>query len=393
MSAPLRIAVDARMIRHSGIGVVLRRLLHAWCARASGDLFFFLCGDPDLIVPDIPPDLPARVIPWETPVYSIGAALAPPRLPADAAAWYAPHYATCLRTGLPTVCHIQDLLHITHSNRPGTSAFMAFHLAALRAKAAFSLVTTRHVKVQLQTLHHFRPSRVLLTSLGPGEVEEFTNNALPFPESVRRELGGEAPYLFATGILKPHKNWDFLLARLAANPSLRLPLVCAGLGERAGELQERARAAGVGDRVVLLPRLAPRELAAVYRHCSVFVYPSIAEGFGLPLLEALVMGAPAVHANLSPMKEIAAGEGFPFNLDWPHSFDDALATALQDRATVEQRQRRGSSFARAHQWGRTANLTLSAIRAAVDGVYPKWPLEEESTAPRSPRPSLIPPPA
>lgn len=372
MTPPLNLAVDARMIRHSGIGVVLRHLLRAWAEEQAGELSVTLCGDPALLEPGIPAGLPARVIRWTPPVYSLRAALSPPRLPRGVGVWYSPHYATCLRTGLPMVCHVQDLLHITHPSRRGTATYMGVHLAALRRRAAHTLVTTRHVKVQLQTLHGFPPSRVLLTGLGPGEVGEYAGRPLPFPAAVRAALDGEARYLFASGILKPHKNWEFLLARLAANDSVTLPLVCAGLNGHEGELRAMARRHGLGDRVVTLPPLPPEELAAVYRHCAAFVYPSIAEGFGLPLLEALVMGAPAVHANLSPMREIALRKGHPFNPDWPQSFDGALESAIAGGAPPGERHLVETDFSGEYSWRETAAVTLSALRGAAAGVYPDW---------------------
>lgn len=368
MTSRPQVAIDARMIRHSGIGVVLRRLLEAW-ERLDSPMDLFLCGDTNLLREDVPGGLRAKIIPWTPPIYSVRAALVPPPLPGKITVWYSPHYATCLRPPAPLVCHVQDLLHLTHPPRRGTPTFMRLHLAALRRKAVYTLVTTRHVKTQLQTLHGFQPEKVLLTSLGPGEVEGGVEATEP-PQLPG--LNGR-PYLLAAGIVKNHKNWPFLLRRLASAEWKDLALVCAGTNGGADTLGRIARDCGFpADRLVIAPQLDPKGISALYGHARALVYPSIAEGFGFPILEAMTLGVPVVHANLSPMKEIAAGNGFPFDPDWDESFDAALRQALAGGEAVGVRLEAGRRAARQYSWEKTATIVAEVLRAASFNVYPEF---------------------
>jgi glycosyltransferase involved in cell wall biosynthesis len=356
---PTLIAIDARMIHHSGIGVALRRILAAWAQRSSAR--FLLLGDPARLRSSIPAGLDASIVPWHARLYGLSAALLPPALPARPDAWYAPHYATCLRPPAPLVCHVQDLLHITHPPRLGTRPFQQAHLHWLRRRARLTLTTSRLVKVQLQTVHRFPPERVWTTGLGPGEIES-NLPALPLPAGLE-----SGPYLVAVGIDKPHKNWDLLLAALARPAAEGLRLAAIGLGDGAGELMRRAQRAGVAARIVVLPRLEPAQLAAVYRGAVALAFPSIAEGFGLPLLEAMSLGTPAIHAARAPMSDIAGAAGFPFDPDEPSSFDAALRLVREAPDVVAARTELGRQLAGVYTWERTARITMQAIEWAIGG--------------------------
>ncbi|MCC5876543.1 MAG: glycosyltransferase, partial [Candidatus Sumerlaeia bacterium] len=298
------------------------------------------------------------------------AALLPPSLPRGVTAWYSPHYATCLRPPVPLVCHVQDLLHLTHPPRRGTPTFMRLHLAALRRRAVYTLVTTRHVKTQLQTLHRFPPEKVLLTSLGPGEVGGHLEGAVDLP--ALESLDGR-PCLLAAGIVKNHKNWPFLFRRLASGEWADHVLVCAGTNGDSEKLRAIAAKCGFDPRrLVVAPHLQPHEVACLYKHARALVYPSVAEGFGFPILEAMAMGTPVVHANLSPMKEIAAGAGFPFDPDWPESFDAALREALSGGESVNLKLERGRIAARQYSWDKTAGIVAEVLLSVSQGVYPTF---------------------
>lgn len=347
------------MIRHSGIGVVLRALLRHWATHPP-PFHMLLCGDPWTIAPHVPQGLDAQMIAWPRRVYSVSSAFFPPKL-RKIAAWYSPHYATCLGGRWPLVCHVQDILHITHPTRRGTRIYKAVYLEALRRRAAYVLTTSRHVKVQLQTLHRFEPSRVLRTGLGPGIAEMGNADApLPLPE----ELIGK-PYLLAVGIYKSHKNWEFLFERLATSGITGLPIVCLGAGRDRKHLIELARAKGLKGRMYAPAHLEDSEMAAVYRHATALLFPSVAEGFGLPIIEAMTLGTPALIADRSPMKEIANGGAYTFDPDHAATFDAALKDLLENEKKREAMVETAKEKARAYTWARTAAIVEEVIERAT----------------------------
>lgn len=359
-----RVAIDARMLFHSGIGVVLRNVLEHW-AREGGPKLYLL-GDVDRLRASLPPFPDAQWGAWDPPVYSLRAAVLPPKLPRDVRVWFGPHYATCLRPPVRMVCHIHDVLHISHPTRFGTREFMRGCLALLARKAAFVTVPSRHVKVQLQTLYGFRPDRVLIAENGKGVVESLPAGELTVPELLRG-----MDYFLAVGILKPHKNWPFLLRRLAGMKDVALTLVCLGLGRDRGRLLAMARKVGLEGRVIVLDHLPPEELAGTIASAKALLFPSRAEGFGLPILEAMELGTPVVTAERSPMKEVAGEAAFYFDPDWPESFDEAVRRVLGNESDRQHRIRIGQERAAKYSWRRTAEVIEQALYRAATGDLPQ----------------------
>lgn len=361
---PAAVAIDARMIRHSGIGVVLRSLLCHW-AKEAPPWKPVLLGEERALRESLPPGLDADIIRWNPTLYSPAAALLPPRLSAQVGAWYSPHYATCLAGSLPLVSHVHDVLHITHPTRRGTAVYMRAYIAALRRRASFVLTDSRHVKVQLQTLFGFKADRVLDIGIGPGVMDQAVPRTGMLPGVMR-----DVPYVLAVGICKPHKNWPFLFERLGKMPDITEKIVCAGLGSSCEEIRRLAREHGLLDRLVLPGDLSTQEMVDVFASARALLYPSLAEGFGLPVLEAMMAGVPVVVADRSPMKETAGRAGFYFDPDWPESFDAAVRLALGNQARREERIRRGLDRSREFTWAKTAHHLEDAIHRAATGELP-----------------------
>ncbi|HMZ51927.1 MAG TPA: glycosyltransferase family 1 protein [Candidatus Sumerlaeota bacterium] len=369
------IAIDARMIRHSGIGVFLSEVLRRW-ASDPPPFRLKLYGSVRLLEEFVPHGLDAEFDEWNPPVYSISAALSPPRFREKVDAWYSPHYATCLRVGVPLVCHVQDVLHHSHPSKTGHRVYSRMYLRALQATASFVLTTTRHVKVQLQTLYGFDAAKVLCTGAGPGVVEAHLNSNTPVPRELERR-----EYLLAVGIYKPHKNWEFLLERLNGMRDVKLPIACAGLGDNGPKLRELAQHMNLKNEMILLPPLNPEQLTSVYKQATALLFPSIAEGFGLPILEAMATGTPVLIADRSPMKEIAEGSAFTFKPDYAETFDNALRILLNDREARDRYVAAGLKRAKLCSWDRTARHVQDALMRTVTGKLPLMRIFPQSTRP------------
>jgi glycosyltransferase involved in cell wall biosynthesis len=354
------VAVDARMIHHSGIGVVLHGLAEQWSHSAPNNLDFLFCGNKEQLLHSLPSTFHQSIIPWNPSVYSLKAALLAPEFKKKPDVWYSPHYATCLRTNLPLVCHIQDVLHITHPTKLGTSIYNRLYLSALKRQASFTLTTSRHVKVQLQTLYGFPPEKVLITGLGPGihSDKENAGNNLP------KELVGKK-YLLAVGIYKPHKNWNFLLEQFKKANREGLNLVCAGLGKGGEKLVSLGKRLGIDDKLIVLPKMKSETLKCVYQNSQGLVFPSLAEGFGLPVLEAMSLNVPIIIADRSPMKEIAENSAFTFDPDYPDSFQKALCNLLENHQLRCNYMENGKNRSTLYTWKKTVGIVNQALERAL----------------------------
>ncbi|MDX6644512.1 MAG: hypothetical protein QOK40_239 [Miltoncostaeaceae bacterium] len=207
------------------------------------------------------------------------------------------------------------------------------------------------------------PRRLRVVQLGPGRSPV----SLPPGEAarLRARAGVAAPYLLSVATSQPHKNLGALIAALALarqrEPGLRLVLVgAAGTGDRA--LREAVAASGLGPAVTLAGRVDDPTLDALYEGALLFVYPSLQEGFGLPLLEAMQRGVPVLSSSAASLPEVGGDAVAYVDAARPVAIADALVALARDpdrRASmVAAGRRRLGEFS----WDRAARETLAVYR-------------------------------
>ncbi len=178
------------------------------------------------------------------------------------------------------------------------------------------------------------------------------------------------PYLLAVGAITPRKGLPTLAAafsRAAIPPSVRL--VFAGpLGWEGERVVDAVRSAGTDDRMIWLGRVSDAQLAALYDRAIAVCVPSVAEGFGFPLLEAAAAGAPVVASDLPVFREL---DGC-VTLYAPVRDDEAWTLALErvvgDESLRREAAARGRLVASEYTWDRTATLTIGAYNRAREMV-------------------------
>ena len=168
-------------------------------------------------------------------------------------------------------------------------------------------------------------------------------------------------YVLAVGTLEPRKGIDTLVAALAEPNAPGLPVLLAGQpGWGRVDPADLARRAGVDPaRVRVLGRISDAELGVVLHRATVLAAPSQAEGFGLPVLEAMAAGVPVVHSDAPALVEVAGGAGEMFVRNDPAGLATALRTVLADRAKSEGMIAAGRRRARQFTWERTARRVWS----------------------------------
>jgi glycosyltransferase involved in cell wall biosynthesis len=168
-------------------------------------------------------------------------------------------------------------------------------------------------------------------------------------------------YVLAVGTVEPRKGIDTLLAALAAPHAPDLPVVLAGQpGWGRVDPVALARQSGLDpSRVHVLGRISDPELAAVLRGAAVLVAPSRAEGFGLPVLEAMAAGVPVVHSDAPALVEVAGGAGLTVKRNDPAALAAAVHAVLSDSALAQEMVVVGRRQAQRFTWERTARRVWS----------------------------------
>lgn len=173
---------------------------------------------------------------------------------------------------------------------------------------------------------------------------------------VALRLGLPPRYVLALGTLEPRKGIDTLLAALATPHAPDLPVVLVGQPGW-GRLDPAAltRQCGLDPaRVHLLGAITDEELAVVLQDAAVLAAPSRAEGFGLPVLEAMAAGVPVVHSDAPALVEVAGGAGVTVPRDDAGALAAALRAVLSDPATAQAMSAAGRRRAEQFSWERTA---------------------------------------
>jgi glycosyltransferase involved in cell wall biosynthesis len=262
---------------------------------------------------------------------------------------------------------VHDLIYArfpqTHSGIRDKGMRLLVPWAARRSERVIAdSLSTREDLVKLVGLAR---ERVDVVPLGMGA----TRRDRPVAESeLRARLKlGDRRVLLSLSAKRPHKNLAALIGALALIPAERRPLlVLPGYPtDHETELRERALRAGVSEDVRFFGWLGGGEIEGLWGLADGFAFPSLYEGFGMPVLEAMARGVPVACSNASSLPEVAGEAALLFD---PHD-EAAIATALRrlldDRALAASMRERGLERVKQFSWQRTARLTLESYARAL----------------------------
>ena len=293
------------------------------------------------------------------------------------------HGDATARARVPYIVTVLDLIPLKFPELyAATKANWRFHLArrleldAIRGARGI-LTISEATKRDVVELLGVAPERIAVTPLATGD--RFTPRAAGWRDAssevrVRYGLPPTAPLLLYVGGIDPRKNTRFLIqlvARLRAD--LQPPPVLAMVGGYAKDdqfplLQRQIRECGVEDGVRLLGYVSDEALVELYHAADLAVFPSLYEGFGFPVLEAMACGVPVVAGNNSSIPEVASGAGILVEDNDIDGWREAIRTVLASPERAEQLALSGIARAKEFSWRRTASLTLQAYGAFLENA-------------------------
>jgi glycosyltransferase involved in cell wall biosynthesis len=369
MPEPLRIGVNALYLIPGGVGgteIYLRGLLAALAEIDSANHYFIFTNretDAPSSEPLVPPQAnfthvpqhfratsrPVRMI-WEQTALPLAAA----RLRLDV--MLNPGFTAPILCPCPQVTVFHDLQHKRHPEyfRWFDLPFWRLFLFWSAHVSKLVLATSELNAADLRRYYRLPDSKIRVAPLGVDPVF--------FGLACRRH---PEPFLLTVSTLHPHKNLDGLLRAFAVfrrtHPEFRL--VVSGMhGFFTGPLHDLRDSLGLAD-AVAFPGWIPREnLHELYVRAWGFVYPTLFEGFGLPILEALAAGVPAACSAIEPLSAIAGDAALQFDPLDTHAIAGAIERISTDEALRRRLSEAGPRRAALFSWKTTAERTLEALR-------------------------------
>jgi glycosyltransferase involved in cell wall biosynthesis len=293
--------------------------------------------------------------------------------------YHSPYYLMPYWPRVPTVVTVYDLIPLLFPQVVSARARFLFRWAtrfALRA-ATRIIVISEATRRDLRKYYDLPPEKVAAIPLAadPG----FRPRSSAQIEELRREYALPEDYALYLGSNKPHKNLERLVeawhqivqSGAAPTPRAGPSLVIAGTWDaRYPECKQLVQALGLDDRVRFFGPVPEEDLPALYSAATLFVFPSLYEGFGLPVLEAMACGIPVVCSKTSSLPEIAGQAALTFDPLDTAGMAAQIETAFYDEARREDMRGRGLERASEFSWAETARRTLDIYRREVTSGGP-----------------------
>lgn len=315
-----------------------------------------------VVKPSRLPTINPRVrIPWEQ-------GIAPLLLRGTADLYHGCLNVAPLLSPVPTVITIHDLAFIRFPQtfRAYNRIYLDLATRLSARRASRILAVSEHTKREVVGLLGIPPERVIVT---PNAARNHFRPPAPAAiEQLRSRHGLPERFVLYVGTLEPRKNLTTLLEAFAlvsrSVPDVPL-LIGGGKGWMYEPIFARLEQLNLRDRVKFAGYLPEEELPLWYAAATVFVFPSIYEGFGMPPLEAMACGTPVITSNTSSLPEVVGDAGLMVSPTDPVALAEAIRRVLVDADLRAELRQRGLARARRFSWADTAAKTLVAYREAV----------------------------
>lgn len=312
---------------------------------------------------------PSRLPTHRPPVRILWEQLLLPRLLRGGALHHGLAYALPRACPVPAVVTFHDL------------SFLLFPQAFRRLRRWYLTLATRsaarRAAAVITVSEHTRRDAIRLLSLSPERVhavphgveEAFRPRPPDEVEAFRVARGLAQSFFLSVATLEPRKNLAALLEAYAAlrreEPRAWPLLIGGAVGWHASPLFERYRELGLEDSVRFLGYLPPAELPLWYNAATVFLYPSLYEGFGLPVLEAMACGTPVLTSDASSLPEVAGQAALIVDPRRVQSLSQGLLDLYRDAGLRAELGQRGVTRAARYSWRATARQTLAVYERVL----------------------------
>ena len=266
------------------------------------------------------------------------------------------------RQGIPQVVMVHDLRTISHPERSLQSAYFRSWVPPLLRSSVRIFTNSVFTALEIERCTGVPMDKIRVIPLGYDDQR--------FQLAEARLPGDQRPYLLYIGQAYPHKNIRRLIEAFAAlaprYPEIKLVLAGKPHSSETPKLQALVHQLGLDAQIEWRPYVAPEDLAGLYQGALAFLYPSLWEGFGLPVLEAMACGTPVLTSYGSGTQEVAGDAALLVDPWSCPAIEDGLLQLLEQPQVRSELRRRGLQRARSYGWVKTAVATRTELEACLN---------------------------
>ncbi len=366
-----RIGIDTRMLHNTGIGTYLKGLLtHLGSRRLPTDWEIVLFGKARLKTENER----FRFKPFHSKIYSVSEQLEYPFRMKECDLWHAPHYNVPFVKGKTRlVVTVHDLIHWIF-RKDFLNPVQAFYAGKMfrRAVEIADRIITVSEKTRSDLMRYFDADPEKISVIYEGVSPEFRRLEERGPvEAIRKKYHLPPAFFLYVGMLKPHKNVLWLLhlfRHLRKEAKVDASLVLIGKKDKKyPKGYEDLSELKTGPEVIHIPYVEEEELVAFYNGALALIHPSLYEGFGLTILEAMACGTAVIACRSASVPEIAGDGACLIDSCADSQLRDAIVKLEKISGLREELSRKGRQQASRFRWDQTADQTLEVYDKALSG--------------------------
>lgn len=230
------------------------------------------------------------------------------------------------------------------------------------------LTVSEYSKKDISNRYSINQNKIFVTHLAASEIYKKVDIKLVEETKEKFEINGD--YLLTVGNLQPRKNMIRLINSYVElktnNQNFNLKLVIVGKKAwKSDKIFERVNSANLNNEIILTDYVSNEELVSLYNGAQIFIYPSIFEGFGLPVIEAMACGTPVITSNVSSLPEVAGDSALLIN---PYDYNDITNKIIElyrNNELIENLKIKGEVRAKEFKWEETTLKILNVYRNLI----------------------------
>ena len=272
---------------------------------------------------------------------------------------------------------VHDLITLTHRKQQEVTGYMTFYdklfddLAARGLKRARAIIAdSESTRDDILRFLNFPEEKIDVIPLGVNHARFNFNDNCNTLDAISGANHPESKLILNVGSEDPRKNlrrvFQAFANLLPEMPTLRLIRVgSARFFEERKRLEAHAHGLGIADKITFLEQITDTQLAQYYRAADILLFPSLYEGFGLPVLEAMACGTPVITSNTSSLPEVAGDAAILVDPENVEAIAEAMRRVLAGPALAQELRAKGLERAKQFTWERCARETIAVYEKVL----------------------------